>query len=430
MITTYDYIDSNRRKTILLIFLFPISLLILLFVALYVVLLMYPELKVNTDPIAVQIINFYWAFFLICIVASTIWTIISFYQGSNMILNMVHAIKVPISSNKYTNNTKRILENLDITNDIPTPKINEIRNILENISKTEGIPTPNLYIKDEKELKVLALGTKENCAIILTRELIETFDTSKLGEMIAQELTHIIIEDMRKEAIRILENISITAGIPTPNLYILEKETGLNAFAVGTNENNCAVILTKGLIEKLDKSELEAVIAHEVAHIIHKDTSLMITVTLLIGFFTYLGYVLIRSSLSGGRSSRRSSGKGGGIILLIGLAFFLYGYVVAPLIRLAVSRTREFQADAKSALLTRNPQALISALTKIDRHPIVDTLNSQFNNNELVAPMCIENPLRKKVSLFDSLSNLSSTHPPIEKRIQALEVMDGRNLNY
>jgi heat shock protein HtpX len=238
---------------------------------------------------------------------------------------------------------------------------------------------------------------------------------------------------MRKEAIKILENISITAGIPTPTLYILEKEKGLNAFAVGTNKKNCAVILTKGLVETLDKSELEAVIAHEVAHIIHKDTTLMMIVTLLIGFFTYLGYIMVRSlGGGGGRSSKRSSGsgKGGAILLLIGLAFLLYGYVIAPLLRLAVSRTREFHADAKSALLTRNPQALISALKKIAKHPIVDTLNSEVNNNELVAPMCIENPLRIKVSLFDSLSNLSSTHPPIDKRIQALEVMDGRSLDF
>ena len=187
------------------------------------------------------------------------------------------------------------------------------------------------------------------------------------------------------------------------------------------------------MIEKLDKSEIEAVIAHEVAHIIHQDTKLMMIVTLLIGFFTYVGYIIIRS-LGRGRSSRRSSGsgKGGGgilIVFLIGLAFLVYVYVVAPLIRLAVSRAREFQADAKSALLTRNPQALISALQKIDKYPIVNALNGQFSNNELVSPMCIENPLKKKVSLFDALSNLSSTHPSIERRITALQVMDGQGFD-
>ena len=429
MITTYDYIDSNKRKTVLLIFLFPISLLVLLFIVLYLALLFYPELKTNTAPIAVQIIDFYWEYLVACILFSVIWTLVSFREGSNMILKMVHAVKVLNPPDNYNNNVKKILENSDITKDIPTSKLDEIRSVLENISKTEKIPTPNLYIKDEKGLNVSVVGTKLNCAVILTKELIETVDIYKLGEMIARELSHIILEDMRKEAIKILENISITAGIPTPSLYILEKEKGLNAFAVGTNEKNCAVILTKGLVETLDKSELEAVIAHEIAHIIHKDTTLMMIITLLIGFFTYLGYIMIRSL--GRRSSKRSSGgKGGAIILLFGITFLLYGYVVAPLIRLAVSRTREFQADAKSALLTRNPQALVSALRKIAKHPIVDTLNSEFNNNELVAPMCIENPLRKKVSLFDTLSNLSSTHPPIEKRVQALEVMDGRSLDF
>lgn len=430
MITTYDYIDANKRKTILLVFLFPISLLVLLFVVLYFALLLNPELKVNSEPILTQIVNCYWPFFLGCILFSTIWTVIAYYEGSSMILKMVNAVKMKDYREIDNETLKRVLEDKSVTKDIPEPQISKIKKILEDISLQAKIPTPNLYIKDEKGLNVFAIGTKENCTIILTKELIETLNESEIETYITRELTHIILEDMRKDAIRILENVSITAGIPTPNLYILENEKGLNAFAVGTNKANCAVILTKGLLETLDKSELEAVIAHEVAHIIHQDTKLMMIVTLLIGFFTYFGYIIVRS-LSGGRSSRRSSGKGGGgviIILLIGLAFLLYGYVVAPLIRLAVSRTREFHADAKSALLTRNPQALISALKKIDKHPIVDTLNSQFNNNELVAPMCIENPLRKKVSLFDSLSNLSSTHPPIDKRIKALQVMDGTNL--
>ena len=330
MITTYDYIDSNKRKTVLLVFLFPISLLVLLFVAFYLTLSLYPALRVNNVPIVLQIIDRYWLFFLLCILFSTLWTVFSFYQGSGLLLSTISAIK---TGKDYPQN---------------------------------------------------------------------------------------------KEIQRILENVSIAAGIPTPALYVLEGEEGMNAFAVGTNKKNSAVVLTKGLVEKLDNSELEAVIAHEVAHIIHQDTKLMVLVALLIGFFTYFGYIIIRLQF-GGRSSRNNS-KGGIIILVIGLVFLLYGYVVAPLLRLAMSRTREFQADAKSALLTRNPQALISALRKIDGHPIINVFNSKVNDNELIAPMCIENPLKEKVSLFDALSNLSSTHPPIEKRIQALEVMDGRGL--
>lgn len=428
MITTYDYIDANKRKTVLLLLLFPISLLLLLFVVLYLVLLFNPDLKVNNGSIIAQIADFYWIFFLICILLSTVWTVISYYEGSSMILNMVNAFKVLNYENQYNNELKKALTELDISKDIPQQKIDEVRSILEKISVKAEMPVPDLYILNENIFKAYVRGTKTNCALTLTKKLVETANKAELEVIITNELDHIIHEDVRIAAKRMLENVSITAGIPTPNLYIMEEERGLNAFAVGTNKKNCAVVLTRGLIETLDQSEVEAVIAHEVAHIIHKDTTIMMIVTLLIGFFTYVGYIMVRS-LGGGRSSRRNSGKGGLILLLIGLAFLLYGYVVAPLIRFAVSRTREFQADAKSALLTRNPQALISALQKINKYPVVNALNGSFSNNELVAPMCIENPLKKKVSLFDALSNLSSTHPPIQKRIEALQVMDGTSLS-
>lgn len=329
MITTYDYIDSNRRKTILLIFLFPISLIFLTIISLCFAVWAFPELRVTEAPILVQIFEYYWEFFVICIFVSLVWTLIVFYEGSNMLLSMVDAEKVKSTS------------------------------------------------RANKDIK------------------------------------------------RILENVSITAGIPTPALYILDMEPGLNAFAVGTNKENSAVVLTRGLIETLDSSELEAVIAHEVAHIVHQDTKLMMVISLLIGFFTLVGSFLLRGKRGNfGRSASRA-GKGGALLLIIGVVLYIYGTIVAPLIRLAVSRTREYKADAKSALLTRNPQALISALKKISNRPVV----SRFEDNELMSPMCIVSPLTIKVSLFDALSNLSSTHPPIEKRIQALEVMDGRTIS-
>ena len=433
MITTYDYIDVNKRKTVLLILLFPLSLLVLLFFVLCIALLLNPDLKHNSVPIATQVIDFYWPLLLGSILISTIWTVIAFYEGSGMILRMVNAVKMNDNvDTTYDNSLKKVLEEKSVIKDIPEPKLSEIRKVLENISLTEKLPTPDLYVQNEKGLYVFAVGTKANSAVILTKDAIEKLDITEIGRRIAGKIADIIVHDKKREVRRILENISITAGIPEPDLCIMENEEGLNAFAVGTNKKNCAVILTRGLIDTLDKSEIEAVIAHEVAHIIHQDTKLMMMVTLLIGFFTCLGYIIFRTSFSGGNSSsRKSSNKNNGavILLLIGLAFLLYGYVVAPLIRFAVSRTREFHADAKSALLTRNPQALISALKKINKQPIVGILNNKINNNELVAPMCIENPLKKKVSLFDALSNLSSTHPPIEKRIEALQVMDGNRLS-
>lgn len=430
MITTYDYIESNQRKTVLLILLFPVSLIFVLFVALYFALWCFPELRSNNNPILIQVLDSYWGLFVGCILLSVIWTAIAFYKGSNMIVGMVHADKIQNEPNTYNDDFKKFLEASSVTEDIPRAKISneEIRKLLENVSLKERIPTPKLYIvKDDVGIKSFSIGTKADSAIILTQTFVEISDKEKIEAFIIRKISDIVLQDTKRETLKTLENLSITAGIPTPDLYILEDEKGLNAFAVGTTKTNCAVILTRGLMEALDKSEIEAVIAHEIAHIIYQDTKLMMTITLLIGFFTYCGYIIIRSlEFRGrGRSSKRDS-KGIVIILFIGLAFLVYGYVVAPLLRLAVSRTREFHADAKSALLTRNPQALISALRKIENYPIVSVLNSKFNDNELVAPMCIENPLRQKVSLFDTLSNLSSTHPPIEKRIQALEVMDGR----
>lgn len=329
-ITTYDYIDSNKRKTVLLIFLFPLSLLFLFVIVLYLIISVFPELRVNNLPIFQQIFEQYWGFLLLSIGFSVLWTAIAFLEGSNIVLKMADAEEADIQNPVY------------------------------------------------KDIK------------------------------------------------RILENVSITAGIPTPALYILSLEPGLNAFAVGTNKNNSAVVLTKGLIETLDSSEIEAVIAHEVAHIVHQDTKLMMAITLLIGFFTLVGGFLLRSNNGRGRiKTSAKAGRGGVILIIIGLVLYVYGTIVAPLIRLAISRTREYKADAKSALLTRNPQALISALRKISNRPIV----SRFEDNELMSPMCIVSPLTIKVSLFDTLSNLSSTHPPIEKRIEALQVMDGQNGN-
>ncbi len=328
MITTYDYIDSNRRKTILLVLLFPISLFLLLFIALF--LYSYINLSINRqitdESIIIYVFHTYLYYLFLPIILSVVWTLIAFYSGNKIILNCVNAT----------------------------------------------------CLKEE-----------------------EYRDTK-----------------------RIVENVSITVGIKPPKLYIIEHEMSLNAFTVGTSIENSCIVLTYGIIEKLERSELEAVIAHEIAHIVHHDTRLMMATILMVGFFTFVGSFLI-----GGFSSRRNNrmiqkGKGAGIIIVIGLVLYIYGNVVAPAIRFAISRTREFHADAKAALITRNPQGLISALKKIDRHPIID----YFNTNEIMAPMCIVSPLREAISLFDTLSNLSSTHPPIEKRIQALEVMDGQRL--
>ena len=231
------------------------------------------------------------------------------------------------------------------------------------------------------------------------------------------------IEIYRKdqpELYRLVENVAITRGLPTPRVYIIS-DSGLNAFATGRDPQHASVALTLGLVEKLDRAELEGVIAHEMAHVENRDIRLMLITIAGISFFTLMGEICFRAAHASGRSSGKESGKATFILMVIGLIFLIYGYLIAPLIRLAVSRQREYLADSTAALTTRNPAALASALRKISGHASTQTLKDHAS----MAAMCIENPCVKQ-GLFAALSNLTATHPPIEERIRRLEAMDGR----
>ncbi|MDY6407093.1 MAG: M48 family metallopeptidase [Pseudomonadota bacterium] len=206
-----------------------------------------------------------------------------------------------------------------------------------------------------------------------------------------------------------VENVALAAGIPTPQVYLLQSRA-LNAFATGYSPQNAAITLTTGLIERLSPLELEAVIAHEVGHILNRDIRLNLFIITGIGVIGLMGEVLLRIR-GGGRSNR---GKGGGIIIILlalGFGFYLFRLLVAPFIHMAISRTQEFQADATSAHLTRHPQALIDALVKISENPTVPVLAE----TNAFASMCIFSP--------DTVSHLLDTHPPIEDRIRRLEEM-------
>ncbi len=216
------------------------------------------------------------------------------------------------------------------------------------------------------------------------------------------------------EIYRLVENLCISRGLPLPRIYIIDDES-LNAFATGRDPQHASVALTKGIVQKLDRAELEGVIAHELSHIENRDIRLMLITVAGISFFTFAGEICFRIGLS----SRRGKNNGAGLFLILGLIFWLYGLVFAPLIRLAMSRQREYLADATGALMTRNPQALASALRKISQDSRVEVLDKRAS----MAAMCIENPL-EKTNLFSSLSGLLATHPPIEKRIAALEEMN------
>lgn len=215
------------------------------------------------------------------------------------------------------------------------------------------------------------------------------------------------------EIYRLVENLCITRGLPVPRIYIMDDES-LNAFATGRDPEHASVALTKGIVKRLERTELEGVVAHELAHVENRDIRLMLITVAGISFFTLAGEFLLRCG-----SGRRNNKNGNAALVVLGLVCVVYGYLLAPLIRLAVSRQREYQADATAALTTRNPRALASALQKISGDCRVEALDSR----ESMAAMCIANPLGK-MGLFSGLSGLLATHPPIQKRIQALLDMD------
>lgn len=208
-----------------------------------------------------------------------------------------------------------------------------------------------------------------------------------------------------------MENLSITAGLPMPKLYIID-DPAPNAFATGRNKEYAVIAVTTGLLKILDKNELEGVIAHELSHIGNRDMLLSTMVVVLVGFITLISDFFIRSHLWGGGRSR-DNGRAGTIILIIGIAFMILGPIVATLIRLAVSRKREFLADASGALLTRYPEGLASALKKISSKPV-----TMKTANNATAHLFISSPFGAKKSL--GFQKLFMTHPPVEERIEAL----------
>jgi heat shock protein HtpX len=322
-ITTYDFIDSNKRKAILLMILFPVSLLVLVYLA---ILLFSAVGSPNNSQISsIAIANRVAMQVLPAVsVIAIAWVLISYFFGQKFILSAAGATEL----------------------------------------------------------------TKESAP----------------------------------EIIRIVENIAITAGLPMPKVYALNDES-LNAFATGRDPKHSYIALTKGIINKLEKSELEGVIAHEMAHIGNRDIKLMLIMVVCISFATIAAEILLRIAMTKGGGSGKNKGGGQALFLALALALYLYGYLVAPLIKLAVSRTREYQADATAALLTRNPEGLANALRKISGNSVVQKLKDK----ETMAAMCIETPLAldKRGTVFSKFAGLYATHPPIEERIKALMTMDG-----
>jgi heat shock protein HtpX len=214
------------------------------------------------------------------------------------------------------------------------------------------------------------------------------------------------------ELYRILENLSITAGLPMPKLYIIN-ESQPNAFATGRDPKHGVVAVTTGLLEKLEKAEIEGVLAHELAHIGNRDVLLSTIVVVLVGMVVIMTDFFFRASLRGGRRNSKDGGLAV-IMIVISLVLMILAPLLAQMMKMAISRKREFLADSSGALLTRYPDGLARALEKIASDP-----NSMTRANDATAHMYISSPFRggdKK----SKLHKLFMTHPPVEERIKAL----------
>jgi heat shock protein HtpX len=225
----------------------------------------------------------------------------------------------------------------------------------------------------------------------------------------------------------VVEEMKIASGLEKmPDIYIID-DPALNAFATGRNPNRASVAITSGLLQKLNRDELQGVIAHEISHVKNRDVLLMSMCSILLGTIVILAWygsrIMIFGSMTGSRRSSSSGGGGQGqiIILIVALVFMILAPIVAQLIYFAISRKREYLADASAALYTRYPEGLASALQKLGA-----STGQLKSANKATAPMYIINPFRKKGM---KASDLSSTHPPISERIRVLRAMAGASFN-
>lgn len=224
-----------------------------------------------------------------------------------------------------------------------------------------------------------------------------------------------ILPENNKEIYRLVENLCITAGLPLPKIYLIP-DTAPNAFATGRNPEKAVIALTKGIIDKLEKRELEAVIAHELSHIGNRDILLGTVITVLVGFVALLSDWFLRWSIWGHKSDDRENGQLRLIMVIIAIFLAILAPIAASLMQLAISRKREFLADANAGLLTRFPEGLASALEKISKDEEVLEVA-----NKATAHMYIVNPL--KGSRGKGIAKLFMTHPPVEERIKRLREM-------
>jgi len=212
-----------------------------------------------------------------------------------------------------------------------------------------------------------------------------------------------------RELFRAVQNVSLAAGLPMPRVYIIN-DNGMNAFATGRGPADASVAFTRGILTALDRDELSGVIAHEMAHIGNRDIRMDMLIITGLGVTVFAADILFRMAMFGGNDSERDKGQMRAILFAVWGAFMVFNFVISPILRMAISRRREYLADATGAFITRNPRALASALSKISGRSAVGGARKSM------AEAFIANPLK-------GLGGLFATHPPIEERVKRLSNM-------
>ncbi|MCL5004537.1 MAG: M48 family metallopeptidase [Patescibacteria group bacterium] len=240
------------------------------------------------------------------------------------------------------------------------------------------------------------------------------------SDKIVLKMSHAVLVEKKDnpELYNIVENLAITAGLPLPKIYIINEDAP-NAFATGRNPEHAVVAVTKGLLSRLNKNELEGVIAHELSHIGNRDMLLSTAVVVLVGFISILSDMFLRSMFWGRRRDDREGGQIQAILMVVGIALAILAPIAATLMQLAISRKREFLADASGVLLTRYPEGLAAALEKIANNP---TPLAVAKNT--TAHLWLDDPFTHGIGngkKINWLHKMFMTHPPVEERIKALK---------
>ncbi len=231
-----------------------------------------------------------------------------------------------------------------------------------------------------------------------------------------------VTKEQAPELTRMIENLAITAGVPTPKIYMITSPA-MNAFATGRDPEHASIAVTTGLLQSLERTELEGVLAHELSHVKNYDIRFSTLVAIFVGFIVILSDLVGRSMFFGGRRDNRDNNQGNALIAIISIILLLISPIIAQIIQLAISRQREYLADSSGALLTRYPEGLARALEKISHSSPLETASNAtahlFISNPFGSP-----PARGGVrGGGSSFTSLLSTHPPIQERIKRLRQM-------